>query len=221
MNVTYASTATTNWRCRKKNCRNCTSSASATARRLSPGRSSDAAMTTTLSFSFQHRPLVPFAHERPRRPGMHQHDCALSYILAAWSGSRRSDSGWCRQARRPEQRVDRQRGGAHPVYRSAGWRAVCPLYLPDRSRCCGKCPSLALAERYAPASRDERIYTDARFAARMEPQSERGRLCQQVNDGAAARQAGGMSERTAEPPFFSSRPARRGANGCAGRTNGS
>ena len=34
-----ASTATTNWRCRKKNCRNCTSSASATARRLSPGRS--------------------------------------------------------------------------------------------------------------------------------------------------------------------------------------
>ncbi len=58
-----ASTATTNWRCRKKNCRNCTSSASATARRLSPGRSSDAAMTTTLSFSFQHRPLVPFAHD--------------------------------------------------------------------------------------------------------------------------------------------------------------
>ncbi len=51
------------WRCRKKNCRNCTSSASAAARRLSPGRSPDAAMTTTTTFSFQHRPLVPFAHD--------------------------------------------------------------------------------------------------------------------------------------------------------------
>lgn len=80
-----ASTATTNWRCRKKNCRNCTSSASATARRLSPGRSSDAAMTTTLSFSFQHRPLVPFAHDYAHgdQEDWHQHDCAqLLHILS-------------------------------------------------------------------------------------------------------------------------------------------
>ncbi|MBO2029159.1 hypothetical protein J4734_07770 [Klebsiella pneumoniae] len=41
----------------------------ATARRLSPGRSSDAAMTTTLSFSFQHRPLVPLPMIMPTVTG--------------------------------------------------------------------------------------------------------------------------------------------------------
>lgn len=42
-------------------------------------------MTTTLSFSFQHRPLVPFAHDYAHgdQEDWHQHDCAqLLHILS-------------------------------------------------------------------------------------------------------------------------------------------
>ncbi|MDW7568467.1 AraC family transcriptional regulator, partial [Klebsiella pneumoniae] len=42
-------------------------------------------MTTTLSFSFQHRPLVPFAHDYAHgdHEDWHQHDCAqLLHILS-------------------------------------------------------------------------------------------------------------------------------------------
>ncbi|MBE8829504.1 cupin domain-containing protein, partial [Klebsiella quasipneumoniae] len=42
-------------------------------------------MTTTTTFSFQHRPLVPFAHDYAHgdQEDWHQHDCAqLLHILS-------------------------------------------------------------------------------------------------------------------------------------------
>ena len=140
-------------------------------------------MTTTLSFSFQHRPLVPFAHDYAHgdQEDWHQHDCAqLLHILS----------------------------GVVRVATPVGYWVVPP----------GRVSSLALGERYAPASRDERIYElildEIRGMAILpfglpEPQSETlRRLCQQVREvpgeawssGQAAK-ACSMSERTLNRHF--------------------
>jgi hypothetical protein len=88
-------------------------------------------MTTTTTFSFTHRPLVPFAHDYVHGDSepWHQHDCAQ--LLHSLSGVVRVDTAsgcWVvPRARRlaagghaARAAHDRQRGGANAVYRSAG-----------------------------------------------------------------------------------------------------
>lgn len=160
-------------------------------------------MTTTLSFSFQHRPLVPFAHDYAHgdQEDWHQHDCAqLLHILSGVVRVATPVGYWVVPPGRADLPAGCQIVQITPLLRE--------LIVS----------SLALAERYALASRDERIYElildEIRGMAILpfglpEPQSETlRRLCQQVREapgeawssGQAAK-ACSMSERTLNRHF--------------------
>ena len=168
-------------------------------------------MTTTLSFSFQHRPLVPFAHDSAHgdQEDWHQHDCAqLLHILSGVVRVATPVGYWVVP---PGRGVWLPAGTPHAL-RMTGNVAARTLFIDPLAS------SLALAERYAPASRDERIYElildEIRGMAILpfglpEPQSETlRRLCQQVREapgeawssGQAAK-ACSMSERTLNRHF--------------------
>ncbi len=174
-------------------------------------------MTTTLSFSFQHRPLVPFAHDYAHgdQEDWHQHDCAqLLHILSGVVRVATPVGYWVVP---PGRGVWLPAGTPHALRMTGNVAArtlfIDPLARADLPAGCQIVQitpllrelivsSLALAERYAPASRDERIYElildEIRGMAILpfglpEPQSETlRRLCQQVRErrgrpGAAAR----------------------------------
>ncbi|STW79683.1 transcriptional regulator [Klebsiella michiganensis] len=99
-------------------------------------------MSTTLTFNFQHRPLVPFAHDYAHGDSepWHQHDCAqLLHIL---SGVVRVETAqgywivppgrgvWLPAGTPHTLRVTGVAGRANPVYRSP-CPGRSPLILPD------------------------------------------------------------------------------------------
>ncbi len=130
-------------------------------------------MTTTLSFSFQHRPLVPFAHDYAHgdQEDWHQHDCAqLLHILSGVVRVATPVGYWVVP---PGRGVWLPAGTPHALRMTGNVAArtlfIDPLARADLPAGCQIVQitpllrelivsSLALAERYAPASRDERIY---------------------------------------------------------------
>jgi hypothetical protein len=174
-------------------------------------------MSTTLTFSFQHRALVPFAHDYAHGDSepWHQHDCAqLLHIL---SGVVRVDTPVGYWVVPPGRGVWLPAGTPHAL-RVTGQVAARTLFidplaradLPSSCQIVQITPllrelivtSLALAERYQPGSRDERIYELILDEIRgmavlpfglLEPRSEAlRRLCHKVREmpgkpGAASR----------------------------------
>ena len=190
-------------------------------------------MTTTLTFSFIHRPLVPFAHDYAHGDSepWHEHDCAQ--LLHTLSGVVRVDTASGCWVVPPGRGVWLPAGTQHSL-RITGNVAARTLFIDQLARADlpAGCQivqitpllrelivsSLALAERYAPASRDERIYElildEIRGMAILpfglpEPQSETlRRLCQQVREApgdvwssSQAAKACSMSERTLNRHF--------------------
>ena len=164
-------------------------------------------MSTTLTFNFQHRSLVPFAHDYAHGDSepWHQHDCAqLLHIL---SGVVRVETAHGYWVVPPGRGVWLPAGTPHTL-RVTGAAAARTLFidplaradLPAACQIVQVTPllrelivaSLTLAESYAPGSRDERIYElildEIRVMAVLpfglpEPQSEAlRRLCQKVRE---------------------------------------
>lgn len=190
-------------------------------------------MSTTLTFSFQHRALVPFAHDYAHGDSepWHQHDCAqLLHIL---SGVVRVDTPVGYWVVPPGRGVWLPAGTPHAL-RVTGQVAARTLFidplaradLPSSCQIVQITPllrelivtSLALAERYQPGSRDERIYELILDEIRgmavlpfglLEPRSEAlRRLCHKVREmpGQAwssqqAAKESNMSERTLNRHF--------------------
>ena len=164
-------------------------------------------MSTTLTFSFQHRSLVPFAHDYAHGDSepWHQHDCAqLLHIL---SGVVRVDTPLGCWVVPPGRGVWLPAGTPHALRITGNVAArtlfIDPLARADLPASCQIVQitpllrelivaSLSLPEEYRPASRDERIYElildEIRGMAVLpfglpEPQSETlRRLCQQVRE---------------------------------------
>ena len=130
-------------------------------------------MTTTTTFSFQHRPLVPFAHDYAHgdQEDWHQHDCAqLLHILSGVVRVATPAGYWVVP---PGRGVWLPAGTPHALSMTGNVAArtlfIDPLARADLPAGCQIVQitpllrelivsSLALAERYDPASRDERIY---------------------------------------------------------------
>lgn len=130
-------------------------------------------MSTTLTFSFTHRPLVPFAHdyEHGESEPWHQHECAqLLHIL---SGVVRVDTASGCWVVPPWRGVWLPAGTQHAI-RITGKVAARTLFIDPLARADlpASCQivqitpllreliiaSFSLAEKYAPASRDEHVY---------------------------------------------------------------
>ena len=157
-------------------------------------------MTTTTTFSFTHRPLVPFSHDYAHGDSepWHQHDCAQ--LLHSLTGVVRVDTA----------------SGCWVVPPGRGvWL---PAGTQHALRITGNVAALTLPESYAPGSRDERVYELILDEIRLmpvlpfhlpEPESEALRhLCQQIRmapgeSWSSAQAAGivGMSERTLNRHF--------------------
>ncbi len=164
-------------------------------------------MSTTLTFNFQHRSLVPFAHDYAHGDSepWHQHDCAqLLHILSGVVRVETEHGYWVVP---PGRGVWLPAGTPHTL-RVTGAAAARTLFidplaradLPSACQIVQVTPllrelivaSLTLAESYAPGSRDERIYElildEIRGMAVLpfglpEPQSEvLRRLCQKVRE---------------------------------------
>ncbi|SQI97368.1 transcriptional regulator [Klebsiella oxytoca] len=164
-------------------------------------------MSTTLTLNFQHRSLVPFAHDYAHGDSepWHQHDCAqLLHILSGVVRVETAQGYWVVPPG--------EASGCPPVRRiryglpARRLREPClsiPLPAPISLPTCQIVQitpllrelivaSLTLAESYAPGSRDERIYElildEIRGMAVLpfglpEPQSEAlRRLCQKVRE---------------------------------------
>lgn len=82
----------TSWPCQKKNFRNCTFSIVPVDARWRFADRAYNLMTTTTTFSFTHRPLVPFSHDYAHGDSepWHQHDCAQ--LLHSLTGVVRVDT---------------------------------------------------------------------------------------------------------------------------------
>jgi mannose-6-phosphate isomerase-like protein (cupin superfamily) len=120
-------------------------------------------MTTTTTFSFQHRPLVPFAHDYAHgdQEDWHQHDCAqLLHILSGVVRVATPAGYWVVPPGRgvwlpagtPHALRMTGNVAARTVYRSAGARRSSGG-LPDRTdhaAAAGTDRLIPLAERYAP-----------------------------------------------------------------------
>lgn len=130
-------------------------------------------MTTTLTFSFTHRPLHPFAHDYQHGDSelWHQHDCAQ--LLHSLSGVVRVDTAAGCWVVPPGRGVWLPAGTQHAI-RITGSVAARTLFidplaradLPASCQIVQITPLLRelivaafdLAQEYAPGSRDERIY---------------------------------------------------------------
>ena len=173
-------------------------------------------MTTTLTFSFTHRPLVPFAHDYVHGDNepWHEHDCAQ--LLHTLSGVVRVDTASGCWVVPPGRGVWLPAGTRHSL-RITGNVAARTLFIDPLARAL-ILAALSLPESYAPGSRDERVYELILDEIRLmpvlpfhlpEPESEPlRRLCQQIRQTAgeswsSAQAAGllGMSERTMNRHF--------------------
>lgn len=192
-----------------------------------------APMTTTLTISFAHRPLVPFAHDYAHGESepWHQHDCAqLLHILSGVVRVETQEGCWVVP---PGRGVWLPAGTPHAL-RITGQVAARTLFidplarafLPVTCQIVQISPllrelivaSLDLAEKYAPGSREERIYELILDEIRgmqvlpfglPEPQDAALRaLCQQMRESPAdawdsrrAASVANMSERTLNRHF--------------------
>lgn len=162
-------------------------------------------MTTTSTFSFTHRPLVPFAHDYQHGDSepWHQHDCAQ--LLHSLSGVVRVDTLAGCWVVPPGRGVWLPAGTQHAL-RNTGKVAARTLFIDPLARADlpASCQivqispllrelivsALDLPESYSPASRDERIYELILDEIRLmpvlpfclpEPETETLRqLCQQI-----------------------------------------
>ncbi|WP_318366310.1 helix-turn-helix transcriptional regulator [Enterobacter sp.] len=190
-------------------------------------------MTTTRTFSFDHRPLVPFAHDYAHGDSepLHQHDCAQ--LLHSLSGVVRVETASGYWVVPPGRGVWLPAGTQHAL-RITGAVAARTLFidplaradLPATCQIVQISPLLRelivaaflLAERYAPGSRDERVYELILDEIRVmqalpfglpEPQSDVLRsLCEQIRrdpaqpwSSAQAAHLTSMSERTLNRHF--------------------
>lgn len=162
-------------------------------------------MTTTSTFSFTHRPLVPFAHDYQHGDSepWHQHDCAQ--LLHSLSGVVRVDTKAGCWVVPPGRGVWLPAGTQHAI-RITGKVAARTLFidplaradLPASCQIVQISPLLRelivsafdLPESYSPASRDERVYELILDEIRLmpvlpfclpEPETDTLRqLCQQI-----------------------------------------
>lgn len=130
-------------------------------------------MTTTATFSFTHRPLIPFAHDYLHGDSepWHQHDCAQ--LLHSLSGVVRVDTASGCWVVPPGRGVWLPADTPHSLRISGNVAArtlfIDPLARADLPATCQIVQisallrelilaSLTLPESYAPGSRDERVY---------------------------------------------------------------
>ncbi|HID3975175.1 helix-turn-helix transcriptional regulator [Enterobacter cloacae] len=130
-------------------------------------------MTTTSTFSFTHRPLVPFAHDYVHGDSepWHQHDCAQ--LLHTLSGVVRVDTASGCWVVPPGRGVWLPAGTQHSLRITGNVAArtlfIDPLARADLPATCQIVQissllrelilvSLQLEESYSPGSRDERVY---------------------------------------------------------------
>lgn len=130
-------------------------------------------LTTTLTFSFTHRPLVPFAHDYAHGDSepWHKHDCAQ--LLHTLSGVVRVDTASGCWVVPPGRGVWLPAGTQHSLRITGNVAArtlfIDPLARADLPATCQIVQiapllrelilvSLALPESYSPGSRDERVY---------------------------------------------------------------
>ena len=162
-------------------------------------------MTTTSTFSFTHRPLVPFAHDYVHGDSepWHQHDCAQ--LLHTLSGVVRVDTASGCWVVPPGRGVWLPAGTQHSLRITGNVAArtlfIDPLARADLPATCQIVQissllrelilaSLLLDESYSPGSRDERVYELILDEIRLmpvlpfhlpEPESEPLRqLCQRI-----------------------------------------
>ncbi|MEX2998963.1 helix-turn-helix transcriptional regulator [Enterobacter cloacae] len=162
-------------------------------------------MTTTSTFSFTHRPLVPFAHDYVHGDSepWHQHDCAQ--LLHTLSGVVRVDTASGCWVVPPGRGVLLPAGTQHSLRITGNVAArtlfIDPLARADLPATCQIVQissllrelilaSLLLDESYSPGSRDERVYELILDEIRLmpvlpfhlpEPESEPLRqLCQRI-----------------------------------------
>ncbi|MFH5068529.1 AraC family transcriptional regulator [Enterobacter cloacae complex sp. 2024EL-00215] len=166
-------------------------------------------MTTTSTFSFVHRPLVPFAHDYAHGDSepWHQHDCAQ--LLHCLSGVVRVDTASGCWVVPPGRGVWLPAGTRHSL-RITGHVAARTLFIDPLARADlpATCQivqispllrelilaSLTLPESYSPGCRDERVYELILDEIRVmpvlpfhlpEPESETLRnLCKQIRQTA-------------------------------------
>ena len=130
-------------------------------------------MTTTTTFSFTHRPLVPFSHDYAHGDSepWHQHDCAQ--LLHSLTGVVRVDTASGCWVPPPGRGVWLPAGTQHALRITGNVAArtlfIDPLARADLPATCQIVQispllreliltSLTLPESYAPGSRDERVY---------------------------------------------------------------
>ncbi len=130
-------------------------------------------MTTTTTFSFTHRPLVPFSHDYAHGDSepWHQHDCAQ--LLHSLTGVVRVDTASGCWVVPPGRGVWLPAGTQHALRITGNVAArtlfIDPLARADLPATCQIVQispllreliltSLTLPESYAPGSRDERVY---------------------------------------------------------------
>lgn len=174
-------------------------------------------MTTTTTFSFTHRPLVPFSHDYAHGDSepWHQHDCAQ--LLHSLTGVVRVDTASGCWVVPPGRGVWLPAGTQHALRITGNVAArtlfIDPLARADLPATCQIVQispllreliltSLTLPESYAPGSRDERVYELILDEIRLmpvlpfhlpEPESEALRhLCQQIR---MAREKAGAAPR--------------------------
>lgn len=162
-------------------------------------------MTTTSTFTFTHRPLVPFAHDYVHGDSepWHEHDCAQ--LLHALSGVVRVDTASGCWVVPPGRGVWLPAGTRHSLRITGNVAArtlfIDPLARADLPAACQIVQispllrelilaSLSLPESYSPGSRDERVYELILDEIRImpvlpfylpEPESDPLRhLCQQI-----------------------------------------
>ncbi len=162
-------------------------------------------LTTTSTFSFTHRPLVPFAHDYAHGDSepWHQHDCAQ--LLHSLSGVVRVDTASGCWVVPPGRGVWLPAGTRHALRITGNVAArtlfIDPLARADLPATCQIVQispllrelilaSFALPESYSPGSREERVYELILDEIRImpvlpfhlpEPESESlQRLCQQI-----------------------------------------
>lgn len=167
-------------------------------------------MTTTLTFSFTHRPLIPFAHDYAHgdTEPLHQHDCAQ--LLHSLSGVVRVDTAAGCWVVPPGRGVWLPAGTPHAIRITGAVAArtlfIDPLARADLPAFCQIVQispllrelivaSFSLAENYRAGSRDERIYElildEIRGMQALpfwlpEPQSDALRLlCRQIREAPA------------------------------------
>src|SRR5690606_1843303 len=178
-------------------------------------------MTTTSTFSFTHRPLVPFAHDyvHGESEPWHQHDCAQ--LLHTLSGVVRVDTASGCWVVPPGRGVWLPAGTQHSLRITGNVAArtlfIDPLARADLPATCQIVQissllrelilaSMLLDESYSPGSRDERVYELILDEIRLmpvlpfhlpEPESEPLRqLCQRI------RQAPGESWSSTEAASY-------------------